>query len=302
GYSGSTATTNMISEICYWKKIRQDVKTFVALCAVCQISKPNLVAYPGLLHPLPVPDLIWTEISMDFIEGLPLSNGKSVNLVVVDRLREKPKEWSKWLSLPEYWYNTNFHTFIQTTLYGAVHGQPPPSPIAYIEGQSLVDKVARSLNAREAMVQLLKFHLQRAQQKMKVHADKSRTDRIFKVGQYVYLKLQPHRQVTMRQGKYNKLTPKYYGPFQILDKAGHVAYKLLLPSTSQIHLVFHVSRLKLYKGPLPNAAATLPVCDAQGELLQLPMNVLDRLLGKVGNSAAVYVLIQWSNGSEADAT
>nr|GFD06672.1 gypsy/Ty3 retroelement polyprotein [Tanacetum cinerariifolium]GFD22207.1 gypsy/Ty3 retroelement polyprotein [Tanacetum cinerariifolium] len=106
----------------------------------------------------------------------------------------------------------------------------------------------------------------------------------------------------MRQGKYNKLTPKYYGPFQILDKAGHMAYKLLLPSTSQIHLVFHVSRLNLYKGSLLNAIDTLPICDAQGELLQQPMKVLDRRLGKVGNSAAVYVLIQWSNGSEADVT
>ncbi|GJX87129.1 retrotransposon-related protein, partial [Tanacetum coccineum] len=354
GHSGSTTTTNKISEIFYWKKMRQDVKTFVALCAVCQRSKSDLAVYPGLLQPLPVPDLIWTEISMGFIEGLPLSNGKSVILVVVDRLSkyshfiafshpytavqvanafmdhvyklhglpqnivsdrdkvflslfwkelfkvlhvslhystayhpqsdgqtevvnicletylrcmtgEKLKEWSRWLSLAEYWYNTNFHTSIQTTPYEAVYGQPPPSPIAYIQGQSLVDKVDRSLSAREAMVQLLKFHLQRAQQKMKVQADKGRTDRI-------------------------------------LDNVGQVAYKSLLPSTSQIHPVFHVSQLKLYKGPLPNATAILPVCDAQGELLQQPVKVLDRRLGKVGNSAAVYVLIQWSNGSEADAT
>nr|GFA68416.1 hypothetical protein [Tanacetum cinerariifolium] len=82
----STTTTDRISGICYWKKMRQDVKTFVASCGVCQRSKPGLAAYPGLLHPLPVLDLIWTGISMDFIDGLPLSNRKSDNLVVVDRL------------------------------------------------------------------------------------------------------------------------------------------------------------------------------------------------------------------------
>nr|GEY52201.1 retrotransposable element Tf2 [Tanacetum cinerariifolium] len=159
------------------KKMRQDVKTFVALCEICHRSKPDLVAYPGLLQPLPIPNLIWSEITMDFIEGLLVSFGKSIILLFVDRL-----------------------------------------------SQISVDVVDRSLSAREAIVQLLKFHLQRVQQKMKVTADNRMTYRVFKIGQWVYLKLQPRRQVTVRK------------------------------------------------------------------------------LGKMGNSDVVYVLIQWSNCSTADAT
>ncbi|GKC78618.1 gypsy/ty3 retroelement polyprotein, partial [Tanacetum coccineum] len=57
-----------------------------------------------------------------------------------------------------------------------------------------------------------------------------------------------------------------------------------------------------YKGPIPNATAILPQCNADGELLSVPMEVLDRRLGKVGNAAQVYLLIRWSSGIVDDAT
>ncbi|GJV78893.1 reverse transcriptase [Tanacetum coccineum] len=146
---------------------------------VCQTNKPDLSAYPGLLQPLPIPKLVWSEISMDFIEGLPFSYGKTVIFVVVDRLREKPKTWSKWVSLAEYWYNTSYHTYINTTPYEVLYDQPPPNPIAYVQGRCLVDAVDRTLAAREAMIQLMHFHLTRAQDRMKAIVDAKRTDREF---------------------------------------------------------------------------------------------------------------------------
>ncbi|GKC84606.1 retrotransposable element Tf2 [Tanacetum coccineum] len=100
----------------------------------------------------------------------------------------------QWLSLAEYWYNTNFHSFTHITPFEAVYGQPPPTYVPYESGDSLVEYVDRSLQAREHTIQQLKFYLQRAQDRMRNLVNKHGTDRQFEVGVWVYVKLQPHRQ------------------------------------------------------------------------------------------------------------
>lgn len=64
----------------------QDVESFIKQCEVCQHAKHSLNHPMGLLQPLPIPEGVWRDISMDFNEGLPKSEGYSVILVVVDRL------------------------------------------------------------------------------------------------------------------------------------------------------------------------------------------------------------------------
>ena len=63
-----------------------DTREFINKCDICQRHKYDASAYLGLLQPLPIPKGVWTDICLDFIEGLPKSNGKEVILVVVDRL------------------------------------------------------------------------------------------------------------------------------------------------------------------------------------------------------------------------
>ena len=86
GHSGAEATLQRLASVCYWKGLKRNVREQVRSCVVCQQFKYDNSASPGLLQPLPIPDKIWTEISMDFLEGLPTAKGKSAILVVVDRL------------------------------------------------------------------------------------------------------------------------------------------------------------------------------------------------------------------------
>lgn len=66
--------------------MKQDIIRYVQSCDVCQKVKSGHSFPGGLLQPLPIPSQIWEDISMDFVEGLPKSEGKDCILVVVDRL------------------------------------------------------------------------------------------------------------------------------------------------------------------------------------------------------------------------
>lgn len=86
GHSGIIATLHRLKNVYYWRGIRKDVYKHVQECEIFQKNKVENVAYPGLLQPLPIPERVWQDISMDFIEKLPNSSGKTTILVVVDRL------------------------------------------------------------------------------------------------------------------------------------------------------------------------------------------------------------------------
>lgn len=208
---------------------------------------------------------------------------------------DKPTSWSKWLSLAEWWYNTNFHSAIRTTPYEVVYGQPPPIHLPYLPGASTNATVDRTLTAREDAMKLLQFHLLRAQNRMSQQANKHRSDRSFAIGDFVYLKLQSYRQHSWRGQPFHKLLPKFYGPFKVLDRIGQTAYQLELHEGAGIHNVFHVSQLKLCSGPVPHSIQSLPTTADFSESTGEPEEILDRKMVKRRHRAATKVLVKWKH-------
>lgn len=110
---------------------------------------------------------------------------------------------------------------------------------------------------------------------MKAQADAKRWDVSYQVDEYVYVKLHPYRQTSLTHAKYHKLTKRYYGPFQILEKIGAVAYRLAFPSDSRIHNVFHCSLLKPHQGPVVLPANPLPPSAKDNHPLLQLLRILD---------------------------
>nr|GLL31298.1 hypothetical protein KK1_034095 [Ipomoea trifida] len=167
-------------------------------------------------------------------------------------------------------------------------------PIAYFsKGLS----VAEEHNDRNEMLRQLRYHLENAQNKMAKAANTKRRELQFSEGDKVLLKLRPHRQSTIHHRINQKLAPRFYGPFTILQKYSAVSYKLALPDTAKVHPIFHVSQLRRVTGN-HTAVTDLPKDMAVTEPGFDPQDILNARQ----QNGVHQVLVKWEGRPEEEAT
>ena len=137
---------------------------------------------------------------------------------------------------------------------------------------------------------------------MNQQADQHHSECTFESGDMVFLCLHPYKQSSLKIKGCHKLTPKFYGPYRILQNIGSVACKLELPPSSRIHPVFHVSCLKKVLGTNIKGQTILPELDNEGSIFLEPEAILNKPTHQLRSRSITEVLIQWHGMQPEDAT
>ena len=146
----------------------------------------------------------------------------------------------------EFAYNNSYQASIQMAPYEALYGRPCRSPLCWTEvGESSITGPDLIRDTSDK-VNLIRQRLLTAQSRQKSYANVRSRPLEFEVGDHVFLRVMPKKGV-VRFGKRGKLTPRFIGPFEVLERIGTIAYRLTLsPSMSGVHEVFHISMLRKY--------------------------------------------------------
>ena len=144
--------------------------------------------------------------------------------------------------------------------YEALSGRRCRTPIYWMELNEHKVIGPNIVKDTEDKVQVIQQRLKVASDRHKPYADLKRKDIVYEVGDKVFLKVSPWRKI-LKFGKRGKLSPRFIGPYEILERIGLVAYRLALPpELANLHDVFHVSMLRKYRS---DESHILPIQDVQ---------------------------------------
>ena len=215
---------------------------------------------------------------------------------------QEPKKWIQYLPLVEYAYNSSDHRSIGMSPFKALYGQECLAPLNFSDPTIKVEASRQMLEDMEAQTKAIRKDIQAAQDRQKHYADKKRSERIFKEGDMVFLRVRPKKS-NLSLGKYKKLSQRYCGPYEIIKVVSDQAYKLKLPQNLKVHNVFHVSLLKPYV-PSPDHLLDIEqiVLPSQGVLELQPDYILETRERKLRNRMISEHLVKWKDYPEEDAT
>ncbi|KAG8493033.1 hypothetical protein CXB51_010398 [Gossypium anomalum] len=230
----------------------------------------------------------------------PQTDGQSERIIQIleDMLRccvlEFQGSWERYLPLVEFAYNNSYQTSLKMAPYEALYGRKCRTPLYWTElkenqiyGVDLIKEI-------EEKVKVIRDCLKAASDRQKSYADLKRKDIEFQVGDKVFLKVSPWKKV-LRFGRKGKLSPRFIGPYEVIEKVRPVAYRLALPpELEKIHDVFHVSMLRRYRSD-PSHVVSLTEIELQPDMTyeEEPIKILAREVKQLRNKNVALVKVLW---------
>ncbi|KAJ8768530.1 hypothetical protein K2173_022631 [Erythroxylum novogranatense] len=248
-----------------------------------------------MLRPLSIPEWKWQRITMDFLMAR-----KYIDEVV--RLHGVPDSI---ISDRDPRFTSRFWGSLQEALGTRLNFSTAFHPQTDGQSERTIQTLEGMLRACMTVekVEVIKQRLKAAQDRMKSYADANRKEMEYAVGDKVFLKTSPWKGV-MRFGKKGKLSPRYVGPYEVLERIGPLAYRLALPSElSQIHDVFHVSMLRRYRSD-PSHIIQISKVQLIDDLSyeERPVAILDSKDKILRNKTIKLVKVLWRNHAVKEAT
>ena len=168
--------------------------------------------------------------------------------------------WDRYIPLMEFSCNNSFQSSIGMAPYEALYGQKCRTLVCWTELNEHKVIGPGIVKDREEKGQVIRKRLKVASDRQKYYVNLKRIDITYEVGDKVFLKVSPWRKI-LRFGKKGKLSPRFIGPYEVLERIGPVAYRLALPQKlAKLHNVFHVLMLRRYRF---DESHILPVQDVQ---------------------------------------
>ena len=180
-------------------------------------------------------------------------DGQSERVIQVleDMLRscviDYESSWDRHIPLVEFVFNNSFQSSIRMAPYEALYERKCRTPLCWTELSEKKIIGPDLIQETEEKVKMIRERLKVVTDRQKSYTYLRRKDIQYEIGKKVFLKVSPWKKV-MRFGKMGKLSPRFIGPYEVIDKVGQVAYILALPlELEKIHNVLHVLMLRRYR-------------------------------------------------------
>ena len=211
--------------------------------------------------------------------------------------------WDRHIPLVEFVYNNNFQSSIGMAPYKALYIRKCRTPLCWTELSEKKIIGPDLIQETKEKVKMIRERLKVATNRQKSYADMNRKEVHYEIGEKVFLKVSPWKKV-MRFGRKGKLSPRFIGPYEVIEKVGAVAYRLALPpKLEKIHNVFHVSMLRRYRSD-PSHVVSSETIELRSYLTneEEPVEILSQEVKEFWNKRIPLVKVLWRNHKTENAT